>query len=106
MTMSTRNPIINVRGTGQRIRKIMEERGYTVSDVQEYLDLTTPQSIYHWFRGRNLPTIDNLYALSELFKVPIDEMVCGNRKVYENNKRKDSAQIILLYYEKLNSVAA
>ena len=106
MAMSTRNPIIDVRGTGQRIRKIMEECGYTVSDVQEYLDLTTPQSIYHWFRGRNLPTIDNLYALSELFKVPIDEMVCGNRKVYENNKRKDSAQIILLYYEKLNSVAA
>ena len=106
MAMLTRNPIIDVRGTGQRIRKIMEDRGYTVSDVQEYLDLTTPQSIYHWFRGRNLPTIDNLYALSELFKVPIDEMVCGNRKVYENNKRKDSAQIILLYYEKLNSVAA
>ena len=106
MAISTRNPIINVRGTGQRIRKIMEERGYTVSDVQEYLNLTTPQSIYHWFRGRNLPTIDNLYALSELFKVPIDEMVCGNRKVYENNKRKASAQIILLYYEKLNSVAA
>ena len=106
MAMSTRNPIIDVRGTGQRIRKIMEERGYSVSDVQEYLDLNTPQSIYDWFRGRNLPTIDNLYALSELFKVPIDEMVCGNRKVYENNKRKDSAQIILLYYKKLNSVAA
>lgn len=106
MAMSTRNPIINVRGTGQRIRKVMEERGYTVSDVQEYLDLTTPQSIYHWFRGRNLPTIDNLYALSELFQVPIDDLVCGNRKDYVRNKRKDSAQIILVYYEKLNTIAA
>ena len=26
------------------------------------------------------PTIDNLYALSQLFQLPIDAIVCGNRK--------------------------
>lgn len=106
MAAIRKNPTINVLETGQRIRKIMEERGYTVGDVQEYLDLVTPQSIYHWFRGRNLPTIDNLYALSQLFQVPIDEMVSGNRKEYETKERKDSSQIVLLYYEKLNKMAA
>jgi hypothetical protein len=38
-----------------------------VKDIQGFLELSTSQSIYHWFDGRNLPTIDNLYALSELF---------------------------------------
>lgn len=106
MVMTGRSPLIDVRGTGQRIRKVMEERGYTVGDVQAYLDLTTPQSIYHWFRGRNLPTIDNLYALSELFRVPIDKLVCGNRKEYLPEPRKGSPEIVLLYYEKLNTMAA
>ena len=99
-------PLINKRETGVNLRRIMDMRGITPKDVQEYLGLGCVQSVYRWTDGVNMPTIDNLYALSELFKVPIDEMVCGNRKVYENNKRKDSAQIILLYYEKLNSVAA
>ena len=30
--------------------------------------------------GRSLPTIDNVYALSELFKVPMDQIICGNRE--------------------------
>jgi len=30
--------------------------------------------------GNNVPTVDNLYALSELFQVPIDAMVRGNRE--------------------------
>ena len=27
-----------------------------------------------------MPSVDNLYALSELFQVSMDEMLCGNRK--------------------------
>ena len=30
--------------------------------------------------GRSLPSIDNVYALSELFKVPMDQIICGNRE--------------------------
>ena len=29
--------------------------------------------------GRSLPSIDNVDALSELFRVPIDKIICGNR---------------------------
>lgn len=32
-----------------------------------------------WTDGVNMPTIDNLYALSELLQVQIDAIVCGNR---------------------------
>lgn len=77
--MNNRYVKLNMLQTGENIRKIMKERGYTVKDIQTYLKLSTTQSIYHWFEGRNLPSIDNLYCLSELFGVPVDAMLCGNR---------------------------
>ncbi len=73
-------PVIDIYRTGQKIKQIMLWRGMKVRDIQEYLDLATPQSIYHWFNGRNMPTTDNLYALSDLFHIPVDEMICGDRK--------------------------
>ena len=73
-------PLINKRETGVNLRRIMDKRGITPKDVQEYLGLGCVQSVYRWIDGVNMPTIDNLYALSQLLQVPIDEIVCGNRK--------------------------
>ncbi len=73
-------PLISKKETGIHLRKIMDERGIAVRDVQEYLGLGSVQSVYHWLNGLSMPTIDNLYALSELFGLPIDEMVRGNRE--------------------------
>ena len=68
-------PLINKRETGINLRRIMDAKGITVKDVQQYLELGSVQSIYHWLNGNSLPTIDNLYALSELFQMPVDEMI-------------------------------
>ena len=73
-------PILNYEATGQKIKQIMKEQNRTVSEIKEYLELEAVQGIYHWFRGRSMPTIDNLYALSKLFQVPIDEILCGEKK--------------------------
>ena len=72
-------PLIDKRATGINLRRIMDKRGITANDVQEYLGLGCVQSVYRWFNGQSMPTIDNLYALSELFQLPIDDIVCGNR---------------------------
>lgn len=72
-------PLINKRETGVNLRRIMDKRGITAKEVQEYLGLGCVQSVYRWIDGVNMPTIDNLYALSELLQVPIDTIVCGNR---------------------------
>ncbi|MCM1327690.1 MAG: helix-turn-helix domain-containing protein [Lachnoclostridium sp.] len=60
----------------------MDQRKLTVKDVQSYLNLSSVQSIYHWLSGKSMPTVDNLYALSELFQLPIDAMIVGNRTYY------------------------
>jgi transcriptional regulator with XRE-family HTH domain len=57
-----------------------------------------------------MPTVDNLYALSQLLQVPIDEIICGNRKaiisepivVIENPRTRR----LYTYYKQLNRITA
>ena len=53
--MIKKYPKIDMYRTGQNIKRIMQNCGLTVRDIQEYLELATPQSIYHWFEGHNMP---------------------------------------------------
>ena len=99
-------PVINRKETGIKLRKIMDEKGLTVKDVQEYLELESVQSIYHWLNGISMPTIDNLYALSELLKMPIDEMICGNKKKYVYQPRTKQEKRLYAYYVELNKRVA
>lgn len=104
--MKRKYPVIDMVRTGQNIKHIMQRKGMTVKDIQEYLELSTPQSIYHWFDGRNLPTVDNLYALSELFHLPVDALLKGSRK-YENVSFQEAVcQRMLVYYESLLKLQA
>lgn len=59
--------------------QLKDSLGLTIMDVQKYMGLATQQAVYHWLNGRSLPSIDNVYALSELFRMPIDKIICGNR---------------------------
>ena len=103
-------PIIDKRQTGINLRKLMDARGYTVKDVQQYLGLGSVQSVYHWLNGLSMPSIDNLYALSELLQVPIDAIVRGNRAPIALDiiiKQLDSRESRLCaYYEKLSEKRA
>ena len=97
-------PLINKRETGINLRRIMDAKGITVKDVQQYLELGSVQSIYHWLNGNSLPTIDNLYALSELFQMPVDEMICGNRTPVIKRSIKtqtDQDRRLYSYFEKI-----
>ena len=68
-------PVIDVKATGENILRRRIEREYTVLDVQRYLNLACPQSVYHWQAGRTLPNIDNFYALSVLLGTTVNDLV-------------------------------
>ena len=68
-------PVIDVKATGENILRRRIERGCTVLDVQRYLNLACPQSVYHWQAGRTLPSIDNFYALSVLLGTTVNDLV-------------------------------
>lgn len=103
-------PLINKRETGINLRRIMDERGITAKDVQEYLELGCVQSVYRWIDGINMPTIDNLYALSALFQLPIDEIVRGNRAPIASGITPVTQDLrdgrLYTYYEKLKELHA
>ena len=94
-------PTIDKKGTGIRLRKLMDQRGFSVKDVRRYLKLGSIQSVYHWLNGVSLPTVDNLYALSELLKVSVDEMLCGNRSDDTNKSSQSKRERLCAYYERI-----
>ncbi|ESL03805.1 DNA-binding helix-turn-helix protein [Catonella morbi ATCC 51271] len=68
-------PTIDMVKTGEKIEYLRKARGFTVSELQDCLGFNTPQSIYKWQKGKVVPTIDHLVALSSLFGVTIDEII-------------------------------
>lgn len=83
----------------------MNEQNITVKQIQEYLNLSCVQGIYHWLDGTSMPTVDNLYALSELFEIPMDSLVCGNRKYKETVNINYYNIRVMEYYSRLVKVA-
>ncbi|MBQ1662517.1 MAG: helix-turn-helix transcriptional regulator [Treponema sp.] len=68
-------PVPDLRATGEKIKLLMDAGGISVRDLQSVFGFEHPQAVYAWLNGRNLPTVDNLLVLSELFDVTIDEIV-------------------------------
>lgn len=72
-------PTIDKYATGVRLKELMEQHNLVARDIQQYLSLGCVQTVYRWFEGVNIPSLDNLYALSGLFGVSMDDMVVGTR---------------------------
>ena len=67
-------PIDQVK-TGIKLKKMLKAAGYEVSDIQKYLHLSCPQSIYRWFKGKTLPSVEHLCALSKLLNVHMEDLL-------------------------------
>ena len=67
--------VINIEQTGIRIKELRRKAGFSVKDLQKAIGLISCQAIYKWQEGKTLPTIDNLIVLSELFHVPVDQII-------------------------------
>ena len=74
-------PVIDMEKTGKKIREVCEKQGILAKDIKEYMGFSAVQSVYDWFRGKNLPTVDNLYALSRLLRVSMETLVVASDQV-------------------------
>ena len=68
-------PAINMSATGAHIRELMDQRGYSVKDIQQRFGFYTPQAVYKWINGDTLPTLDNLVILASILEVNIDDIL-------------------------------
>lgn len=53
---------------------MIKAAGYDVKYIQQYLHLSCPQSIYRWFKGKILPSVEHLSALSILLGVHMEKL--------------------------------
>lgn len=69
-------PVIDVPRTGAKIDLFRKKANIPVKEIQEVFGFATPQAIYKWIHGKNLPTVDNLIILAEIFGVTVDDILC------------------------------
>lgn len=68
-------PIINLKETGQNIKRMREEKGMSVRQLADLMEFESVQAVYNWQNGISLPSIINLKILSELFNKSMDEIL-------------------------------
>lgn len=68
-------PAINMPDTGAHIKELMDQRGYSVKDIQQKFGFYTPQAVYKWINGDTLPTLDNLVILASILEVSVDDIL-------------------------------
>lgn len=96
--------IIDMHRTGRWIHQICKLNGKSARIIQNEIGLTSVQSVYDWFHGRTLPSLENMCILSELLGLNMENLLIGRhgfplawyKNLSECNKR-------LLYYSKLYS---
>lgn len=68
-------PIIDLKATGRNIKYLRKVNGFKVDEIRDYLGLESSRSVFKWQNGETLPSIDNLYALSRLFDVALEDII-------------------------------
>lgn len=92
-------PVIDMHRTGKWIQKICRLYGKNARILQQELGLTSVQSVYDWFHGRTLPSLDNMCALSQLLGLNIEDLLIGKLGfpfAWQQKLEKDEKR--LLYY--------
>jgi len=53
----------------------MKQRGISPRQMQLILNFPYVQTIYNWFAGKNMPTLDNLVVLARVLGVAMDDII-------------------------------
>ena len=101
-------PVIDMAATGQRIRKLRQEKGIKVSEISQYMGFTEPQAVYKWQRGESLPSLDNLYALSRILGTSMEDILVGDdgmssRHIYGINECTSGLMTAAFFYAQIKA---
>ena len=70
---------IDMEATSRRIAWFIDNSGLSDREFGESMGLTV-QSINKWRHARNLPDIENLYILSRILGVKVDDFIVPKRR--------------------------
>ena len=68
-------PVLDLMATGLNIKSLRKRAGISVRTLQEIFCFPSPQAIYNWESGKNMPSVDNLIVLSEIFGCTMENII-------------------------------
>ncbi len=73
---------IDIEATCRRIAAYIKDSGLTDRELGEMLG-TSVQSVNKWRHAHNLPDIDNMFMMSRIFGVMMDDMIVSRDQMVE-----------------------
>lgn len=70
---------------GDRLRQLREKKGWTQKDLADYIGVTA-QAVSSWEIGKTFPDIVLVPALSKLYNVTSDYLLCINSEIESDSK--------------------
>jgi len=98
-------PIIDMEKTGEWLRYLCKRKNIAVKDIQERLQIASNQAVYAWFNGKTLPSLNNMFALSEMIGIKINDMVVDDMHEHPFLRgRNGYEKRMLVYHNRLNRI--
>ncbi|MBQ7059712.1 MAG: helix-turn-helix transcriptional regulator [Firmicutes bacterium] len=98
---------------GKFLQDLRKKNGYTQEQLAEKVGVSR-RTVSRWETGSNMPDLDILIDLSDLYEVPLRELLDGERKSekmdkemeetvlkvaeYSNEEKKHSTMIVRIYF--------
>ena len=70
---------VDMTATGANIKRLRQEHGLSVRDIQDAMGFESVSAVYKWERGRALPSIEHLMVLSKLFGMQMEDIIIWSR---------------------------
>ena len=65
---------LNKKRVAQNVGRLIAESNISNEEIAFQLDIT-PRLLYYWQTGKRVPNTENVYGLSQLFKVSIESIL-------------------------------
>lgn len=69
------NISINMIQSGKRIKQLISESGYSIHEIMRIVGITAEQTVYKWYRGQSLPSLEALVILCKLLDLNMSELL-------------------------------
>ena len=78
---------IDRRATGERLKRLLQERDMKAADLQRLLGLENHQPVYKWLNGKTLPSLEHLCRIAEVLETSVEDIL-----VYRKENRREEEE--------------
>lgn len=96
-----RYPVIDMFRTGKHIKDLCDKNNISVKELQGYMGFACPQTIYRWFSGAALPSVDSLFALSRLLNITMNKILIEQREEEFHCRADYKSELLIMTYRRL-----